>query len=101
MDHQILDSEALDPEHVDIIRPAAGSQFPVHLMYVETWDGLYTPIGMRKPEGDGPFPLVLLASGNGGGGMAWIRDAVQNRGYVMERLLAAGYACALSFFRFE
>ena len=70
-------------------------------MYVETWDGLYAPIGLRKPEGDGPFPTILLASGNGGEGMRWIRDAVRNRGYTMDRLVDAGYACAWLRYRTE
>ena len=91
----------LDPEHIVVTEPVAGSDIPVHLMYVETWDGLYTPIGARMPEGEGPFPTVLLASGNGGGGMAWVRDAVNNRGYIMERLLEAGYACAWLRYRSE
>src|SRR4051794_25604681 len=60
----------LDPEHVAIIEPVKGSDMPVHLMYVETIDGLYTPIGLRTPNSGGPFPLVLFAAGNGGGGMA-------------------------------
>jgi len=92
---------ALDPELVEIIEPVAGSDQPVHLIYVETWDGLYTPIGLRLPIGTGPFPVVVLASGNGGEGMAWIRDAVSNRGYTMERLLEAGYACAWIRYRTE
>ena len=91
----------LDPEDVVIVEPVAGSEFPVQLRYVETWDGLYAPIGLRIPDGAGPFPIVLLASGNGGGGMAWIRDAVRNRGYIMEKLLAAGYACAWLRYRSE
>jgi len=91
----------LDPENVVITGPVAGSTIPVDLMYVETWDGLYAPIGVRKPEGDGPFPIVLLASGNGGGGMAWVRDAVVNRGYIMDCLLDAGYACAWLRYRSE
>jgi dipeptidyl aminopeptidase/acylaminoacyl peptidase len=70
-------------------------------MYIETWDGLYAPIGLRKPEGDGPFPTILLASGNGGEGMRWIRDAVRNRGYTMDRLVDAGYACAWLRYRTE
>ncbi len=91
----------LDPEHVVITEAVPGSSIPVHLMYVETIDGLYAPIGIRKPPGDGPFAIVLLASGNGGGGMPWVRDAVANRGYIMERLLAAGHACAWLRYRSE
>lgn len=90
-----------DPENVVITQPVPGSDYPAQLMYVETWDGLYAPIGVRKPAGDGPFPVVLLASGNGGGGMAWIRDAVNNMGYIMDQLLDAGYACAWLRYRAE
>ena len=91
----------IDPGHVDIIEPVGGSEIPVHLIYVETWDGLYAPIGLRLPPGDGPFPIVLLASGNGGEGMKWVRDAVANQGYIMERLLRSGYACAWVRYRTE
>lgn len=91
----------VDPENVRVTEQVPGSWRPVELMYVETWDGLYAPIGLRRPEGEGPHPVVLLASGNGGGGMAWIRDAVRNRGYIMERLLDAGYACAWLRYRTE
>lgn len=91
----------LETDQVTITEPVPGSEIPVQLMYVETWDGLYAPIGLRVPPGDGPHPLVLLASGNGGGGMPWIRKAVAERGYIMERLLAAGYACAWIRYRSE
>ncbi|NNC39081.1 MAG: alpha/beta hydrolase fold domain-containing protein [Acidimicrobiia bacterium] len=89
----------MDPENVVVNETIAGSE--CDLMYVEVWDGLYTPIGLRKPEGPGPFPVVLLASGNGGEGMAWIRDAIANRGYIMDRLVKAGYACAWIRYRTE
>jgi predicted esterase len=91
----------LDPEHVTIVEEVSGSDLPVELKYLETWDGLYAPIGLRFPPGDGPHPLVLLASGNGGGGMAWVRDAVANRGYIMDRLLERGYGCAWIRYRTE
>jgi dienelactone hydrolase len=91
----------LDPASVEIVETVGGSPHPVHLIYVETWDGLYAPIGLRLPTGDGPFPVVLLASGNGGGGMAWVRDAIRNRGHIMERLLEAGLACAWIRYRTE
>ena len=73
----------------------------VELMMVETWDGLYAPIGVVRPEGDGPFPIVLLASGNGGEGLAWLRNAFQNRGYIIDRLVEAGYAAAWLRYRTE
>ncbi len=91
----------MDPDHVTIVEEVAGSDIPVELKYLETWDGLYAPIGLRLPQGPGPHPLVLLASGNGGGGMAWVRDAVANRGYIMDRLLERGYACAWIRYRSE
>ncbi len=89
----------IDPERVVITENIAGSD--VDLMYVEVWDGLYTPIGLRRPEGDGPFPIVLLASGNGGEGMRWVREACENRGHIMDRLIDAGYACAWLRYRTE
>ena len=90
---------SIDPENV-VIRETTDGR-PVDLMYVETWDGLYTPIGLRKPEGDGPFPAVLLASGNGGEGMRWIREAFRDRAYTVDRLVEAGYACAWLRYRTE
>lgn len=95
------EAQQIDPEQVVITEQMEGSDIPVHLMYVPTMDGLYTPIGLRKPAGDGPFPIVLLASGNGGGGMPWIRNWVRTRGYLMEQLLDAGYACAALRYRTE
>lgn len=83
------------------IEPVAGSVIPVRLIYVETIDGLYAPIGLRLPPGQGPFPLVLFAAGNGGGGMAAVRHATQNRSWTQERFLAAGYAVAWTRYRAE
>ena len=90
----------LDPDHISITEDL-GEHGSADLLYIETWDGLYAPIGLRTPEGDGPFPVVLLASGNGGEGMPWIRDALRNRGWTMDRLIEAGYACAWIRYRTE
>jgi len=92
-------TDGIDPERVVVTEEVDGR--PVQLMYVEVWDGLYAPIGVRKPDGDGPFPMVLLASGNGGEGMRWIRDAVRNRGWIMDRLAEAGWASAWLRYRTE
>src|SRR5258708_20438052 len=91
----------LDPEHVAIIEQVRGSDIPVQLMYVETIGGLYAPIGLRIPNSGGPFPLVLFAAGNGGGGMAVVRDFTQNRSWTQEQFLASGYAVAWLRYRAE
>lgn len=94
-------SSGIDPEHIVVREPVAGSPFPVDLMYVEMVDGAYVPIGMRKPEGAGPFPLVLFATGNGGGGMAMLRDHIQNKSWSQDELIKAGYAVAWMRYRAE
>jgi dipeptidyl aminopeptidase/acylaminoacyl peptidase len=88
------------PRTIDT-EPVRGSDSPVRLMLVETMDGLYTPIGLRLPPGDGRFPLVLFASGNGGGGIAMVRDFTQNRSWTQEEFLRAGYAVAWTRYRAE
>jgi dienelactone hydrolase len=91
----------IDPQHVVVIEPVRDSGIPVQLMYVEMIDGVYAPIGLRTPPGTGPFPLVLFASGNGGGGMAVVRDSTQNVSWTQEQFLKAGYAVAWLRYRAE
>jgi dienelactone hydrolase len=92
----------MDPRHVVIQQAVKGSDIPVELMYVEMIDGVYAPIGLRRPRGgSGPFPLVLFASGNGGGGMAMVQDFTQNVSWTQEQFLAAGYAVAWLRYRAE
>ena len=74
-----------------------GSEFPVTYHLVATDDGLYTPIGLRKPAGQGPFPVVLFASGNGGEGLEYIKYHSHNRGWTLDQFLtrampSPGYA---------
>jgi dienelactone hydrolase len=92
---------AIDPQAIVVTEPVKGSPIPVLLMMIEMIDGVYVPIGLRKPPGRGPFPLVLFASGNGGRGMAWVRDYTQNRSWTQEQFLAAGYAVAWLRYRAE
>jgi dienelactone hydrolase len=90
-----------DPQHPIMVEPVRGSDVPVQLMYVEMIDGLYAPIGLRTPSGAGPFPLVLFAYGNGGGGMAVVREFTQNVSFTQEQFLQAGYAVAWLRYRAE
>ena len=70
-------------------------------MYFETWDGLYAPMALRLPSGDGPFPIILLGSGNGGEAMRWHRTVLAERSYILDALIEAGYACAWLRYRTE
>lgn len=81
--------------------PVAGSDIPVDITLVETVDGLFTPIGLRRPKGQGPFPIVLFFTGNGGAGVQQVRDYINNRAYTMERFLAEGYAIGWLNYRAE
>ena len=103
---------AIDPDHIfftkpvpspvtEIVEPVEGSEFPLHIIYVETVDGLYAPIGLRKPLGNGPFPIVLFAHMNGGMGVRWIREWTQNGSWTLEQFLKAGYAVAWVRYRAE
>jgi dienelactone hydrolase len=95
------DTSGIDPQNIVITEPVRDSALPVHLMMIEMIDGVYVPIGLRKPPGRGPFPLVLFASGNGGRGMTWVRDATQNRSWTQEQFLGQGYAVAWLRYRAE
>jgi dienelactone hydrolase len=78
-----------------------GSDRPVEYFLAETMDGLYTPYALRTPADDDVFPFIFLAYGNGGGGLEWLRNRVRTNRYIMERFLAAGYACAWGRYRSE
>jgi len=81
--------------------PVPGSDIPVDIALVETVDGLFAPIGLRRPAGHGPFPIVLFFTGNGGAGVQQVRDYISNRAYTMERFLAEGYAIGWLNYRAE
>src|SRR4029450_8343587 len=84
-----------------IIEPVRGSDIPVQLILVEMIDGVYAPIGLRVPSGPGRFPLGLFTYGNGGGGMAVVREFTQNVSFTQEQFLQAGYAVAWLRYRAE
>jgi dienelactone hydrolase len=84
-----------------LVEPVAGSDRPAHYLLAETLDGLYVPYALRLPDGPGPHPFVVVAYGNGGGGLGWLRDRVHRFRHVTDVLLEAGYACAWIRYRTE
>jgi len=84
-----------------LVEDVEGSTRPAVYYFAESRDGLYVPYVLRTPADKGRFPFVFLAYGNGGGGVAWLRQWVHTRPHIMERLLAAGYACGWGRYRTE
>ena len=94
-------SEPASAEAITVTEPVPGSDIPVQLMFVELRDGVYAPIGLRKPEGAGPFPTIVFAHMNGGLGLRWIREWTRNGSWTLEQFLAAGYAVVWMRYRAE
>jgi dienelactone hydrolase len=103
---------SIDPEHIFVpqpvknpatvvTEPVMGSSIPLQLTYVETVDGMYAPVGVRKPAGNGPFPFVVFAHMNGGMGAQWIREWTQYGSWTLEQFLKSGYAVAWMRYRAE
>ena len=93
--------EAVAEDELLLIEPVMGSDIPVELRFVELLDGIYAPIGFRKPEGAGPFPTVVFAHMNGGYGLRWIREWTQYGSGTPEAFLDAGYAVVWMRYRAE
>ena len=92
---QIAGSEFVVTESV------MGSDIPVQYRFVELLDGVYAPIGVRTPEGDGPFPTVVFAHMNGGFGLRWVREWTNYGSGTLEQFLDAGYAVVWMRYRAE
>jgi len=92
---QIAGSELVVTESV------MGSDIPVQYRFVELLDGVYAPIGVRTPEGDGPFPTVVFAHMNGGFGLRWVREWTNYGSGTLEQFLEAGYAVVWMRYRAE
>ncbi len=93
--------EAVTEDEPVLIEPVMGSDIPVELRFVELLDGIYAPIGFRKPEGAGPFPTIVFAHMNGGYGLRWIREWTQYGSGTLEAFLDAGYAVVWMRYRAE
>jgi dienelactone hydrolase len=93
-------SQAAHP-YVLIPRSIARSGTPWELHLVQTTDEIYVPIGVRRPDGDGPFPMILIGSGQGRDGMAKIEDAMDQYETLMTRLVERGYVAAFVSYRNE
>lgn len=103
---------SIDPWHIFVPKPVAnpvatvvekipGSTLTAEIQFVEMVDGVYSPIAMMKPAGNGPFPIVLFAHMNGGQGTQWLREWLQYGNWTPEQFVRAGYAVAWMRYRAE
>ena len=79
--------------------PNSDGTFELH--FVETRDQAYVPLGIRKPEGDGPFPVILTGSGNGVSGVTKVERGMYQMEPAMDRMIERGYAVAYGNYRNE
>ena len=84
------------------LRVVSEADSPVQQTYIKTKDGLYVAAAIRKPKGNGPFPVMIMFHGAPGGrGMeqlvGWSRGATG--GPVWERFLQEGYVVAVADYR--
>lgn len=93
--------EPVSGEEAMLVEPVMGSDLPVEIRFVELLDGVYAPIGVRKPAGEGPFPTVVFAHMNGGYGLRWIREWTQYGSGTLEAFLDAGFAVVWMRYRAE
>jgi dipeptidyl aminopeptidase/acylaminoacyl peptidase len=75
---------------------------PVDKVYVKTKDGLYVATAVRKPRGNGPFPVLIHFHGAPGGrGMeqlvGWARG--DHGSPVLERFLKEGFVIVVADYR--
>lgn len=88
--------------HDKYIRVVSETVSPVEKIYVKTRDGLYVAAALRKPRGNGPFPVLLHFHGAPGGrGMDQIAGWVLGTtgGPVWERFLQEGFVVVSADYR--
>lgn len=77
----------------------SGEPWELHLL--QTTDEIYLPMGLRRPAGDGPHPVILIGSGNGIDGMGKIDRSMVRFRELMRRLVERGYVAAFVSYRNE
>lgn len=88
--------------HEKYIHVVSEADSPVMKTYIKTKDGLYVAAAIRKPKGDGPFPVLIYFHGAPGGrGMEKLVDwsSGSTGGPLWERFLQEGYVVVVADYR--
>lgn len=95
-------AEAIPPHgYVVANKERKGSNIPGDYTFVLTRDEIYVPILVRKPQGDGPFPAITMAWGEGREGMKKVEDLAGRLTEMQDRMIARGYVVATVNYRNE
>lgn len=84
-----------------ITKPVPGSDISVDLTFVLTRDEIYVPIAVRKPRGDGPFPVITMGRGDGRAGLPHVAEQVARLAAMQDRMIRRGYVVAYVNYRNE
>ena len=91
----------LPPHGYVITKSLPGTDSSVDYTFVLTRDEIYVPIAVRRPKGNGPFPAITMASGEGKAGMQQVERLVARLAPMQDRILARGYVVATINYRNE
>jgi dienelactone hydrolase len=90
------------PSHGYVItRPVRGSETPAEYTFVLTRDEAYVPIAVRRPGGDGPFPVITMGWAEGREGMKKIEHVTEALASMQDRMIERGYVVVTVNYRNE
>jgi dienelactone hydrolase len=90
------------PSHGYVItKSVRSSDIPADYTFVLTRDEIYVPIALRRPQGAGTFPLIVIGRGNGRGGLPHVETQVERLASMQDLMLGRGYAIAYVQYRNE
>lgn len=91
----------LPPHGYVITKPVRGSEIPADYTFVLTRDEIYVPIAVRKPKGNGPFPVITMGSGDGVAGLPQVEKQVERLASMQDRMIERGYVVVYVNYRNE
>lgn len=88
-----------DAPYIVITRPIPKSRQTYDLYLIQTRDEILVPMAVRKPKGKGPFPAILLGSGNGIGDFERLDKIMYLLEPMIDRMIKRGYVVAYGNYR--
>ncbi|MEX2496239.1 MAG: hypothetical protein WD448_09135 [Woeseia sp.] len=90
-----------DLPYLSLVRPIPDSSQTYELQLFQSADHVLIPAGIRKPEGVGPFPAIIMSSGNGYNSFRRIDEAMYRYEPMIDMMVERGYVVAFGNYRNE